>query len=120
MRKATRAAAKHVLELARQFVPVDEGDLEASLTVRAMKGRRRRGTVGASVLTREGMFRGDEFYGGFVEFGTRERFHRSGKSTGAVPAGTFDYLRRALYEGEQKAKQEFITSLREFVAEAKK
>lgn len=74
---ATRAAAKDVLEEAKRLVPVDSGDLEASLTVRvarrAARGRRLgRGVRGHTVTTREGLFQGEQFYGGFVEFGTEK------------------------------------------------
>ena len=98
-RRVTREVAKSVLALAKARVPVDSGDLEASLVVRSATGRKRRGEISHSVMTRDGMFRGDQFYGGFVELGYT---HRSGSY---VPADSF--LRYALYGEEEKHRRMF-------------
>lgn len=80
LRKVVRAVAKEtVLPLARADVPVDTGDLEASLTVRAGKVRRGRPAVAAETRSRDGnLFQGEQYYGGFQEFGwvtQTGRFH---------------------------------------------
>lgn len=98
--KATRAAAKIVLVDAKQLVPHDTGALEASIKVRARKrSRRNKGTVGHSVTTSEGLFKGDEFYGGFVELGT-EKWEGD------------PYLRPAIWGNQIRIKQEFVNILR--------
>ena len=72
-RKATREAAKIVQRDAVQLAPIDTGQLEASIKVRARKrSRRNRGTVGHSVMTGEHLFQGDQFYAGFQELGTEK------------------------------------------------
>ena len=111
IRKATRAASKQVLATARQRVPSDEGDLERSLKVRALKRSRNR--VGHQVLVSDGLFEGDEFYGGFVEFGTQQRFHKTtGKSVGRIDPGDFDFLRPSLYENRTTVLQIFNNTMR--------
>jgi len=70
-RKAIRKAAKPVLDAAKANVPVESGKLRKSLTIRALrKSSKNKFRVGARVTTRDGLFSGETFYGGFVEFGT--------------------------------------------------
>ena len=89
-RKVARAVAKEVLVKAKEGAPHETGLLERSLTVRAAKLRRRSGDVGASVTTREGLFSGDTFYGGFQEFGW---IMRNGQYNPGRP-----FLRPAIYD----------------------
>jgi len=122
-RKATRAAAKLVLESAKARVPVLTGELESSLKVRAMKkrkGQRRGKKFGHSVVTGEGFFVGDQFYGGFLELGTKERYlKKSGKSVGRIPAGEHDFLRPALYDNKVAIRAIFNRVMRQVVSEAR-
>jgi len=75
---AGRAAAKIVAAKARSLVPVDSGDLEASIKVRAVKKTKRyKGMAGASVQTGKGHFRGATYYGGMIEFGTKHMPNQS-------------------------------------------
>ncbi len=67
VRKGTRAGVKVIARTAKRFAPRRTGRLVRSIKVRAMK--RRRGRIGAVVITGEGTFKGDTFYGGFLEFG---------------------------------------------------
>jgi len=72
-RKAIRRAARILLDETKAQAPVDSGELEESLRLRAMAqfGRRRRkGVVGVSVQTSDKLFAGDQFYAGFQELGT--------------------------------------------------
>ena len=71
VRKATRNANKKViLPKAKEAVPVETGDYEESLKVRSIK--RTRTGVGTQVITKDGgMFEGDTYYGGFLEWGWR-------------------------------------------------
>ena len=122
-RKATRVAAKIVQEAAIRKVPIASGTLESVLKVRAMrrrKGRNRRGKFGHSVMAQDGFFMGDTFYGGFLEFGTKQRKHKSGKSVGEIEPGRWDYLRPALYENKKEIQRLFQVTLRQEIRDAAK
>lgn len=74
LRKATRAVSKPVMQQARAWAPHDTGALEKSIKVRALKrSRRNKDIVGTRVVTSGGdsLFQGDQYYGGFQEFGTK-------------------------------------------------
>lgn len=115
-RKATRKAAKEiVLPIALSLVPEKTGALKRSLSVRAVT--RRRGRIGHMVANRNGMFTGDQFYGGFAEFGTKTRRTRKGHERGAMPE--FGYLRRPLYDNATRIEKVFQQAMREFLSEAK-
>ena len=120
-RKATRAGAKLVLEAAKILVPSGYGDLERSLKVKAVQKRKGkgRGRIGHSVRTGEVFFQGEQFYGGFIEFGTKERWHDSFKSTGKIEPGVHDYLRPALYQNKGPIKKLFESAMREAINEAR-
>lgn len=138
VRKATRASAKIVLADAQRRAPRDTGHLANSLVVRTAKGSRGRrmprGTFGHSVQTRGGtMFYGDEYYAGFVEYGTKQRrmktktggkitsagFLTQGLNRGRVEAQPF--MRPALYENKRVIRTVFKRllgiALREIAAE---
>lgn len=115
-RKATREVGKMVRDQAKALAPEDTGELVASITVRAAKLKRRKGSVGVSVGNKLGhAFKGDAFYGGMMEFGTDEREHRSGKSTGRIEQGKFDYLRHALYTFPNAKQVTFQTAIRQWL-----
>ena len=86
MRKATKEI---ILPEAKNRVPVDSGQLEDSIVVRAMRSKNR---IGAVVMTRDGYYKGDEFYGSFIELGT--------KTMKADP-----FLRPAGYGNEHKVRK---------------
>ena len=69
LRKAMREAARPILKRAKENCPVDSGELRRSLKIRAIK-RNSAGRVGVVVSTDKGFFKGDTFYGAFLEFGT--------------------------------------------------
>ncbi len=109
-RKGTRKAAKDiVLPDAKNRVPENTGDLADSLTVRTVK--RSRGKIGHMVTTKDGFYKGDQFYGGFIEFGTKERQHKSGKSVGAIQPHYHSFMRPAVYENSDKIKSLFADVL---------
>lgn len=116
-RQATRKAAKEiVLPDAKNRVPVNTGDLEDSLIVKAMK--RSRGRFGHSVQTKDGAYQGDQFYGAFIEFGTKERRHKGGKKVGRIdPAKGFAYLRPAIYDNRERIKELYVTAMKQFISE---
>lgn len=128
IRKATRAAAKVVLADAKRRAPRgDTGKLERSLGVRTAKGGRgkrlRRGTIGHAVVTREGLFSGEAFYGGFLEFGTKNRRTKRGRiggtgaisqdamNRGRIAQGEFSFIRPALYGNERLIRWMFKRTL---------
>ena len=77
-----RAAVKHL----RNMTPVRTGNLKRSLRVSSRRRRGRRPTRYYSVLGYT-IERGRHAH--FLEGGTVERFHRTGKSVGRVPARNF-------------------------------
>ena len=101
VRKATRAVAKDVLADAKARAPHDTGLLESSLVVRSAKitNKRRRGIEGHSVETKDGLFRGETFYGAFVELGHKTR-------SGSTVAED-SYLRYAIYTQKDRRRAIF-------------
>lgn len=105
-RKATRAAAKIVLEDAKANVAHDTGKLEASLTVRtASRKSKRKNFVGHTITTREGQFESGRFYGGYLEYGTKFM-------------DADEYLRPALYGNEDRIRNVFLTTFRSLIEAA--
>ncbi len=119
--RATREAAKTVSNRARNYAPVDTGELESSIKVRAFK-RSRRYTSGHGV-SMGAMFKNSiaPYYASFVEFGTKLRRHKStGKRVGRIVGDS--YLRAALWDSESDTRATFIRVfkqwLREYAAKA--
>lgn len=113
-RQATRKAAKDiVLPAAQAAVPANTGELEDSLKVRAVTRSRNR--IGHMVVAGDGFFVGDQFYGGFIEFGTKTRATRAGHSRGRVMPGQHAFLRPAVYDNEVRVRKLFQDTLREFI-----
>lgn len=70
LRSAIRKGGKPMLAAIKARAPVDSGDLEESLKLKAIK-RTRTGvgvTIGTSAYN--SLFQGEQFYGAFQEFGT--------------------------------------------------
>jgi len=69
-RAALKAGAKLILAKAKMNAPVATGKLRDSLVVKS--GRTRKpNTVNVLMMIKEGWYKGETFYGAFVEFGTR-------------------------------------------------
>jgi len=83
--QAGRAAAKVLRAEIEKLVPVKSGALRGSLKVRAAKKRKDR-MRGGVVLTGKGFFKGQTYYGGMVEFGTRFQPEQSFMRKGALSA----------------------------------
>ena len=112
LRTASREVAKFTLRQAKAESPHDEGELERSLAVKAMKrSRKNKEVVGANVETKEGLFKGETFYGGFVEFGTKQRQTKEGYNRGRIQKDAFAFLRPALYAFQQRKKRIFIAHI---------
>lgn len=71
VRQGMRAGIKLVRDQARANFPVRSGTARKSIKVRA--GKRKRGVISIRVSTGAGDFQGEEFYGSFVEFGTKKQ-----------------------------------------------
>ena len=97
---ARKIAKEDILPAARTRVPFDIGALHDSLTVRAAKTKRGSGEIGASVTTREGLFAGETFYGGFQEYGWIH--YKDGSFVEGQP-----FLRPSLYENPQAKARKF-------------
>lgn len=132
-RKAIRPATKSiVLTAAIANAPKGSGDLAGSLKAVALKsnivtftrsngkaGKRNlnAGKVGMQVQTKEGFYKGDQFYGAFTEFGTKERKHKSGKEVGKVEE--VGWMRGAVYDNADRVKAEVLEAVRELISETK-
>lgn len=97
IRKATRESTKIIKDDAKQLAPIDTGALTAAIKVRAIR-RTRQNKIGHRVTVNENLFKGDEFYGGFQELGT--------KFMEADP-----YLRPALYSNQETVRKAFRINL---------
>lgn len=69
--RAMRDAAKPMLDDAKRLAPVLTGQLRKSIKIRSIK-RNRKGRVGVVISTEKGFFKGETFYGAFLEFGTKK------------------------------------------------
>lgn len=109
MRKATRAAVKEiVLPEVKSLIPYRFGTLESKLVVRAIT--RSRGKIGYFVGFPDPLFKGETFYGGFIEFGWD---HWRG-----VKVEADSYLRRALYPNATRVIAKVHEYLRNWIEEA--
>ncbi|MFO1007566.1 MAG: HK97-gp10 family putative phage morphogenesis protein [Planctomycetaceae bacterium] len=70
LRQAMRPAMKVVLEQAKKNAPVDTGAVKRNIKIRAAKRSTR--YIGINVqIGSEGDYKGKQFYGSFLEYGTR-------------------------------------------------
>lgn len=114
LRQACRAVAKMVHAEARATVPRLTGALAKSLVVRATPAKqKRRSDIAVSVMTKEGLFRGDQFYGGIVELGSAPRQTKAGANRGIMPE--FRFLRNALYSYPATKLRVFQDAVRKFI-----
>lgn len=96
-RSSLRAGGKILLNNVKAATPADSGRGRASWKLRAAKRSRRfPGRIAVRVVTNasDSFFKGKQFYLAFLEFGTNERFHKSGKSVGAI-APPIGFVKRA-------------------------
>jgi len=83
--RALRAGAKVILDKAKQLAPRGKsGKLYKSLKVRA--GKRKKGVIRFVVQTKDGDFKGETFYGAFIEFGHKAGSRKLGNSRKSIPA----------------------------------
>lgn len=110
-----RKGAKVIADDARSRAPVyagkerpdrKPGQLRDSIKVRS--ARARSGSVGVNVITSEGWFIGDEFYGAFVEFG-----HGIGRRSAEIVQ-----LQRATLKARKKKDEKAISKASEALSRA--
>lgn len=117
LRPACRAVAKLVLQLTLAVVPRLTGALAKSLKVRAAKrskAKSRQNQVAVQVRTIDGLFRGDQFYGGILEFGTKEpRRTKTGANRGEIKE--YRFLRDSLYSFPDRKRRIFQRAVRDWM-----
>lgn len=101
VRKAAKEGAKIVKDDAKNLINDDSGELSDSLTIRNVTNKQ---GVGAKVTTKEGMFKGATFYGGFIEYGWMHA-----KARRRIPEDSF--LRRPLYTNKDQIRARYIKHL---------
>jgi HK97 gp10 family phage protein len=103
LRKASREATKIVQQEIAATVPEsDEGDGRLAASVSKVKAEKR-SKAGLGHKVSAGTDTPSDrlpYYAGWVELGTKDRFHKSGKYVGRIEARKF--MRRALYENENE------------------
>ena len=105
-RKVARKAVREVvLPKVREQIPTASGFLKSQLRVRAVA--RSRSRIGYWVGFPDKLYRGDTFYGGFLEFGFK---HRSGSKVDAE-----SYLRKPLYENQKAVRKVILEGMRRWV-----
>lgn len=88
LRQALRAGAKVIQQACLQAAPVKTGQTKRAIKVRAAKRSRKGITMMVSIG--KGMFTGDTFYAGFLEYGyTRKNFREQGNWAKAGKQGQF-------------------------------
>jgi HK97 gp10 family phage protein len=98
LRKGLRAGSKVLKAEAVRLAPKKTGAVKRNIKVRAGK-RSRRGITMEVRIGKEGNYKGDQCYGAFAEFGTKDRRKRStGQRTGRVQG--LHFMERAyVYKG---------------------
>lgn len=115
LRKGCREVAKLVRKQVVAAVPRLTGALAKSIVVRARKrSRKHKNDVAVVVRTKEGFFQGNQFYAGFLEFGTEPRRTKSGKYLGAIKPGR--YFRDSLYSFPDRKRRIFQAEIRRYLA----
>ena len=121
LRQAMRPAMKLVQTAAKNNAPVKTGLTQKAIKVRAL--RRSTKFIGIDVQIGEGDYKGKTFYGAFLEYGTKERFHKAGKGQTMVAAGygkiePHEFMKDAYKSVGETAKAYAIRKLKELIEEA--
>ena len=104
VRDSLKAGAKPVLAAAQAKVPVKSGLLRRNIKIRA--GKRSRAGQSVVVGFKDGAFKGDAFYGAFIEWG-----HQAGKGANAKTVPAQPFLRPAIDEQEERAAKIIIDGI---------
>lgn len=122
---ATKKINKKIKQDAVTMAPRDTGALAKAIKVTALRKRQQkfknRGKakqIGSSVTVGEKLFVGQEFYGGFLEMGTKERVTKAGESRGKIEYPRFAFLRPALWKNEEYVRSSFVHAVRDAISDA--
>ena len=142
IRAATKEIGTRIQKDAQRRAPKKTGAVAEAIKVVALMNRRKgykKHRIGVSIAVGEKNFVGDQFYGGFLEFGTKDRYHKKqnlggrystrgaegrfakgqtdnkGKFVGRIREGAFAFLRPALYANRQAVIQSFGFAVRQAV-----
>lgn len=107
MREGLKAGGEVIAEEARKTCPAQTGTLRDSIQVRAGRSR---GVVNAQVVCGRGWYKGQTFYGAFVEFGHLAGSRKLGNARAHVPAHPF--LRPAAMRSKDAAAGRVTAVLR--------
>lgn len=132
-RFATRKVAKIVADEAMREAPSKTGALRQSIVVARQQRDRKfqKAEVGYSVTVGQGFYKGDQFYAGMLEFGTKDRYHKirfswstgftgARKFVGRIDPNKHSYIRKALYSNREAKNQVFISEIRRWIANLRK
>lgn len=114
IRQTTRKLAKIVADDAKQNAPSVSGTLARNIKVKSLP--RSRSSQGHGIVAL--IPGGEAFYALFLEFGTKERRHKSGKGTGKIEKGHHAFLRPALYDNENRIRRMFPKMIWEGLSKA--
>ena len=113
VRNAMDSAVQPIASRARELVPVDTGALKESIQTRVIKSRGRiLGQVYASnsPFDASGMFKGDQYYAGMIEYGHRIGKRSKGISRNSDRLSALRKVQRSVhstqYMAEQAAREE--------------
>ena len=111
LRKATRESAKLAMANIARRAPVKTGRLRDSFKVRSRKrSRKNKHSVGVSIIAPEPG--GDiPYYAVMIEYGTKNRFHKSGKFVGKMREDR-PFIRPGLYESGPEVKAKYHEEIR--------
>ena len=124
---AMKKAAAPVMAKARANAPVRSGKLRDSIVVRPLKRKRKSRVIGVKVGPSAGLYKGDEYYAAFIEFGyeateryqdSRGRWHSKKRGTATTPVEAKPFLRPALDQTKDEASRIFRVEIKDAVMRA--
>jgi HK97 gp10 family phage protein len=112
LRVSMRDASKVILKAVKKEAPKRSGQLRKAIKVRSSK--RRKNKIGFRVSMAAGDYKGDAFYGSFIEFGWRSGPRRLGSKRKQQPAR--GYMQKAFKASAKSATETFTLRARRELA----
>lgn len=110
LKKAFRDGSKIIQKAVKDETPKgSSGLLKKAIKVRASKRKKNR--IGVNVQIGQGSFKGESFYGGFIEFGTKN-------SEGKAKIKARRFMKKGFDKAKDSAGKRMIESLRESITNA--
>ncbi len=107
--QAAKDAAPIVESAVLARIPVRTGALRNSITTDAFRAGRSSAGVMVMVSDRAGFFKGDQFYGGFLEFGWTPG--KRGARSGGEKVEGLRFMQRGLRASRGRARTRFVKSI---------